>query len=98
MAGGEECGPRRGARNLPWLSSGSTGGTAGCHRETFGLSALRSRLLVTFPQSGIWEMKHLPLGVKAGLIYFGEKGEGGRVTWEENVLPVPRNQRGIVHL
>lgn len=36
----------------------------------------RSRLLVTFPQSGIWEVKHLPLGIKAGLIYFGEKGEG----------------------
>ena len=37
---------------------------------------LCSPLLVTFPQSGIWEMKHLLLGVKAGLIYFGEKGEG----------------------
>lgn len=32
-------------------------------------------LLVTFPQRGIWEIKHLPLGVKAGIIYFGEKGE-----------------------
>lgn len=59
---------------------------------------LRSPLLLTFPQSGVWEMKHLLLGAGAGLIDFGEKGEGGRVTSEEHVLPVPRNQRGIVHL
>lgn len=37
---------------------------------------LLSSLPVTFPLSGIWEMKHLPLGAVAGLIYFGEKGEG----------------------
>lgn len=63
--------------NLLWLSSGSTRGTTGCPQEgDLWAQRLLSCLLVTFPQSGIWEMKHLLLGIKAGLIYFGKKGEG----------------------
>lgn len=37
---------------------------------------LLSPLPITFPWSGIREMKHLSLGALAGLIYFGEKAEG----------------------
>lgn len=102
MAGEEVRDPRRVMYNLPWLSSGSIRGWAECHRGDLWAQRLCPLLLVTFPQEKKKSYKHL--GDEASLAYpissgwnnlLWREGRGERVTWEENVLPVPETKGAL---